>query len=77
MCATGGSYIPLARTAAERAASGDPRRSLEERYRSHEDYVRKFERAAKELVKDRFLIRADAQALVEQAKALELGLPKN
>jgi hypothetical protein len=76
MCATGGSYIPLARTAAERAASGDPRRSLEERYRSHEDYVRKFERAAKELVKDRFLLPADAQALVEQAKALELGLPR-
>jgi hypothetical protein len=36
-----------------------------------------FERAAKELVKDRFLLPADAQALVEQAKALDLGLPKN
>lgn len=77
MCATGGSYIPFARTTAERVASGDPRRSIEERYRSHNDYVRKFERAAKELVKDRFLLPADAQALVEQAKALDLGLPKN
>jgi hypothetical protein len=77
MCATGGSYIPLARTAAERAATGDPRRSIQERYRSHDDYVRKFERAANELVKERFLLPADAAAMVEQAKALDVGLPRN
>ena len=34
-----GSYLPFARTAAERLASGDPRPSLEERYRNHDAYV--------------------------------------
>ena len=34
-CSTSGSYIPFAKTKAERLASGDPRLSIEERYRSH------------------------------------------
>ena len=31
-----GSFVPFARTRAEREASGDPRPSIEERYPSHE-----------------------------------------
>jgi hypothetical protein len=77
MCATGGSYIPFARTAAECHASGDPRLSIEERYRNHDDYVRRFERAAEKLVRERFLLPQDAAAMVEQAKALDVGLPKD
>jgi hypothetical protein len=38
-CAGTGSFIPFAKTRAERTASGDPRLSLEERYPTHEAYV--------------------------------------
>ena len=52
MCATGGWYIPFARTSAERLATGDPRLSLEERYRNHDDYVRRLVHAAEKLVRE-------------------------
>lgn len=77
MCAFGGSYIPFAKTAAERRSAGDPRKSLEERYRNHADYVRKFTRAAWKLVREGYLLPQDAEAQIAEAKALELGLPKD
>ncbi|HEX7981487.1 MAG TPA: alpha/beta hydrolase domain-containing protein, partial [Gemmatimonadaceae bacterium] len=39
-CGFSGGFIPFAETRAERIASGDPRLSLEERYGTHEKYVR-------------------------------------
>src|SRR5207244_9569286 len=36
LCGLNGSYIPFAKTKAERLASGDPRKSLEERYKDHD-----------------------------------------
>ena len=45
-----GSTIPLARTAAERAASGDPRPSIAERYGSRERYLALVREAAMRLV---------------------------
>jgi len=39
--------------------------------------VRRFERAAEKLVRERYLLRGDAEAMIEQAKALDIGLPKN
>jgi len=39
--------------------------------------VRKFERAAEKLVRERYLLPQDAEALIERAKALDIGLPKN
>ena len=41
-----GGYIPFAKTKAERLASGDPRLSLEERYHTHDGYVRAVTEAA-------------------------------
>ena len=38
-CGLSGGFIPFAKTKAERLAKGDPRPSLEERYRSHDEYV--------------------------------------
>ena len=51
-----GSYIPFARTKAEREKSGDPRPSIEERYRSREDYLAQVEAAAKPLVEESDLL---------------------
>ena len=62
-----GSWIAFARTKAEREKSGDPRLSLEERYTDREDYLKKFEAAAKRLEADRFLLPADAAKLMERA----------
>ncbi len=74
LCSLQGSFIPFARTLAERLAVGDPRPSLEERYGTHAGYVKAVERAANRLVHDRFLLREDANRLIEEAKARDLGL---
>jgi len=54
-----GSFIPLPRTAEERKKTGDPRVSIAERYSSREEYLTKFEEAAKKLVQQRFLLQED------------------
>ena len=64
-----GSYVPFARTKAERQAIGDERPSLEERYRSLDDYVAQVRACVDKLVADRLLLPADAEAYVETAKA--------
>ena len=63
-----GGFIPFAKTKAERTASGDPRLSLEERYRSHEGYVEAVTAAANTLVKDGLLLRSDADTMIAQAQ---------
>ena len=64
-----GSFIPFARTKAERLASGDPRLSLEERYGTHKKYVAQVRAAAERLVRGRYLLQDDADRLIEQAEA--------
>ena len=66
-CGFSGGFIPFAATAAERIANGDPRRSLEERYASHADYVNIVKTATGKLVKERFLLPDDAARLVLEA----------
>jgi hypothetical protein len=62
-------YIPFAMTKAERLASGDPRRSVEERYGSQEGYNCVVRHAARQNVRDRFLLQEDADRLIAQAAA--------
>jgi hypothetical protein len=69
MCEFTGAYIPFAKTKAERLASGDPRPSLEERYASQEAYVAAVRAAAEKAVRERFLLRDDADRLIQQAEA--------
>src|SRR6202007_1209966 len=49
-----GSFIPFAKTQAEREKRRDPRLSLEERYKSHQEYVQQVSWAARNLVGQRF-----------------------
>jgi hypothetical protein len=63
-----GSFIPLARTAAERERAGDPRPSVAERYGSREQYMSKFGEAATKLIKDRFLLGEDLAAVLERGQ---------
>ena len=67
-CAFVGSYVPFARTAEERKKSGDPRKSIAERYASREDYVGRFTRALDELVAARWILAEDRAAMVERGE---------
>jgi hypothetical protein len=65
-----GSFIPFAKTKDERRNTGDPRLSLQERYRDSADYVRQFSRAARELVEQRYLLLEDAEPMIAEAKKI-------
>jgi hypothetical protein len=63
-----GSYIPFAKTKAERKQTGDPRLSLEERYENRDEYVRRVSQAARVLVEQRYLMPEDAERMIGEAK---------
>jgi hypothetical protein len=65
-----GSTLPFPRTAAERARSGDPRPSIEERYRGRQDYLDRVRQAAEVMVGERHLLAEDVAAVVERAGRL-------
>ena len=72
ICNYAGGLIPFATTRAERMAAGDPRLSLEERYTNHEGYVEAVKRAAANAVRQGFLLREDADALITRAAASDV-----
>jgi Alpha/beta hydrolase domain len=63
-----GSMIPFARTRAERDKSGDPRLSIEERYHDQAQYLSAIETAARQLVRERFLLSGDVPMVVAHAR---------
>ena len=71
-CEAAGQYIPFASTEADRLASGDPRRSVEERYPSFGEYYSEVIRAIDGLVNDRLMLCEDTER--EQARLLQAGL---
>lgn len=64
-----GSRFPLSKTRVERIAAGDPRASVEERYSTQAGYVAAVTRAANNLVAQRFMLQADADAAIAAAIA--------
>jgi hypothetical protein len=66
-CGLNGAFVPFAKTKAEREAAGDPRLSLEERYKTHDGYVAVVKAATERLVRERFLLQEDAERLVRDA----------
>lgn len=62
-----GSMIPFPRTKAEREKTGDPRLSIEERYKSKADYLEQVAAAANALVSRRLLLAVDVARIVEKA----------
>jgi hypothetical protein len=63
-----GSYIPFAPTRAARQATGDPRLSVEERYRGVDDYLQRIRSSAMDLIRRRYLLAEDLDSIVERAK---------
>jgi hypothetical protein len=65
-----GSFVPFARTEAERQASGDPRPSLAARYANRAAYEEKVRAAATDVVRRGFLLPQDVDVLVSDASGL-------
>jgi hypothetical protein len=64
-----GTFVPLARTEKDRESSDDPRPSIERLYGSREAFLRRVDDATRELIGERFLLAADAQAARERMAA--------
>ena len=64
LCGLSGSFFPFADTQAERMASGDPRRSLEERYGDHAGFVDAVRQATVDLIDRRLLLDEDAATII-------------
>jgi hypothetical protein len=64
-----GSYIPFAPARAVRQVNGDPRLSIEERYRGVEDYLQRIRSAAMDLIRQRYLLAEDLDSIVDRAKS--------
>ena len=62
-----GSYIPFPRTRADRERTGDPRLSVEERYRNRDEYVGKVAAAALDLVAKGYLLAEDVADQLKHA----------
>jgi hypothetical protein len=71
-CESSGQWIAFKTTKAEREAVGDPRKSLEERYKSHDGYVKAVAKAARGLEKRRLLLQADVQRYIDEAEASDV-----
>jgi hypothetical protein len=77
ICGFSGGYVPFAVTPAARTRSGDPRLSIEERYGTQDGYLCAVKRAAEGLVRERFLLRADADRMIESAGAAAVLPPSS
>lgn len=71
-----GFAYPFARTRFQRMMTGDPRRSLEERYASRAEFIQKIAAAAQALVRDGYLLPADAEAITDNARKAATNIPE-
>jgi hypothetical protein len=65
-----GSFWAFPLTEAERDRTGDPRRSVEARYPTKDDYLARVESAVKGLQKERLLLPADAETYRARARGM-------
>ena len=70
LCYLDGSAVPFERTKAEREAKGDPRPSLQERYRDRADYAAKVQKAANALAQEGYLLPEDVQRIADRAASM-------
>ena len=61
------SYMPFPKTAADRQKSNDPRKSVAERYTTREDYLARYTQALDDLIKQRWILLEDRDALLQRA----------
>ncbi len=76
LAAMSGSYLPFPRTEAERQAAGDPRESVEKRYGSFAEHRRRREEKAADLLRQRYLLKEDAERLAAGLERVRGSFPK-
>jgi hypothetical protein len=62
------SYLPFPRTVADRQKTGDPRKSIAERYAGREDYLARYKAAVDDLVQQRWILPEDRAALLHRGE---------
>ena len=62
------SWIPFPKTAADRQRSGDPRKSVEERYKNRDDYLARYTAALDQLIKERWILPEDRAAVLQRGQ---------
>jgi hypothetical protein len=63
-----GSFVPFARTRAERVANDDPRPSIEERYPTHEAYIALVDDVCRKRLAERLMLQEDADRFMKAAR---------
>jgi hypothetical protein len=61
--------LPFPKTAADRIQSGDPRKSIAERYANHADYTARYTQALDDLIKQRWILEEDRPAVLARGEA--------
>ena len=74
LCNASGQKIPFPATKADRLATGDPRLSVQERYRTHAGYVARVTLAATRLANDRLLLPEDVLRYIAEAIISRVGI---
>jgi hypothetical protein len=69
VCVQAGGFLPFAQTEFERQQRQDKRRSVQERYTDHTDYVQRIVKATETLVEERLLLPDDARHIITRARA--------
>ena len=62
------SYVPFAKTEADRQKSGDPRKSVTERYASREAYLAQFTQAVDALIKQHWILEEDRARVIHDGE---------
>jgi hypothetical protein len=62
------SYLPFPKTAAQRQKTADPRRSIEERYGSREEYIVRYSRAVDDLIQQRWILPEDRESVLARGE---------
>jgi hypothetical protein len=62
------SYLPFPKTAADREKTGDPRKSIAERYANREDYLTRYTAAIDDLVQQRWVLPEDRALLLHRGQ---------
>lgn len=61
-----GSFLPFAKTAAARKESGDPRKSIAERYPDRQAYLTQFTQALDVLIEQHWILLEDRAAMLQR-----------
>jgi Alpha/beta hydrolase domain len=62
-----GSFLPLPRTATEATTNHDPRKPIEDRYKTYPEYRAQFQKSLDELVSEHYILQDDAEKLLDHS----------